>query len=232
MGCSFNASAKPGFDVIEVDQNRRIDNTSAHELGHILLGPDSHCHEVRPHADCVADGDLMTDGPHPTYQNITRCEKAKKSAKNFSERYRKYSKLVQTIQVTPHECCSIPRSGGGEDRRLLPVGQCDELLGTPVTDGSSCTPIAAELHDGNGAPLGVAPIQVCCVLDDNGILQDGIDGLETRYSDQCSGTFVGRGTCESLRPPCSAGVQACGNFGDERCPGSSTCASGCCLNLQ
>jgi hypothetical protein len=95
-GCTFAGSAYAPRNLVEVDTDpyfgvARSPVTSAHELGHVLLGSESHCEEMhnKTQAECRAQGDLMVSFAQ-NERTIHDCDRARRKAQEMSDRFRIY----------------------------------------------------------------------------------------------------------------------------------------------
>jgi hypothetical protein len=208
---SNRAAAKFQYNTVEVDTTpgARIANTTAHELGHILLGADSHCEDTgMTAAECDAAQDLMKDHTPAHYRNIYRCDKARDWAQGFSNRFRIYSEIVRERRPTPQVCCKFP----GVAEQLAPAALCgsDELGGEVVADSACMT------TENEGTPMfgdGGPGLPVCCISDQHVV--------GTYPLDQCF-RVVPRQMCGCFPQ------QSCGFPEFNSCPSTYTCRDGCC----
>jgi hypothetical protein len=95
-GCTFAGSAYAPRNIVEVDTDPyfgvpRSPVTSAHELGHVLLGSESHCEQMhhKTQAECRAEGDLMVSFAQ-NERTIHDCDRARIKAQQMSDRFRIY----------------------------------------------------------------------------------------------------------------------------------------------
>jgi hypothetical protein len=225
QGCasSRRGSTIPANHSVEVDSSIRLRNTTAHELGHILLGTKKHCGEIAPPTteDCRRENNLMVDFGTGFETRVTDCEAARMTAAEYSQRFRVYSEEVQKWEVISRECCHF----NDGSQKLVPKSSCEASGGAVVLDPNTCTYVEAVMHNNSGEPVdGLGATQlVCC--ETNGQFARVAAG-------QCSTTIVPDDQCPSGSAGCSAGVQPCGSPGDASCLAAFTCSNGCCIHLQ
>lgn len=139
-GCTFAGSAYAPQNLVEVDTDpyfgvSRSAITTAHELGHVLLGSSSHCEEMhgKTQADCRASGDLMVSFAQ-NERTIHDCDRARTKALQFSNRYRIYREALDGRPPVARQCCDF-----GGNLSLAPESLCESMHGT-LTEASRCEP--------------------------------------------------------------------------------------------
>jgi hypothetical protein len=140
-GCTFAGSTDAPRNIVEVDTDpyfgvQRSPITTAHELGHLLLGSSSHCEEMhgKTQEECRAEGDLMVSFAQ-NERTIHDCDRARQKALQMSNRFRVYREKLEGRPALARHCCDF-----GGTLSFAPESLCESLHGTPAEEALCAVP--------------------------------------------------------------------------------------------